>query len=261
MADEGIHLSKFKGNLAEPGALSVAIASTISPLALDLSYKVLVDATGEGFVTSDYPVAACNPLLSFRRFGSNCGIASKGLQLYFPLDSRKLIMFYDGAAYSVGRKREIVVDVSDPSDVHALNVLQMCAASENIYHLGEHLDVAALHRKSAPYFRTRKARFRVLEQKHSGPSRGSEILASSREDIRTNLSLSFVSVRTAMKRWREKARRERLQPAAEVRNPELLAAFREFEEELRSGRAQGSDFIQTMVEAYARRSKGESDEG
>ena len=81
MAAKGIDLSKFKVNLAEPGAFGVSVACNISPLAMDLRYKLLIDKTGEGFVTCDNPVVALNPLLSFRSFGSNCGIAAKGLQL------------------------------------------------------------------------------------------------------------------------------------------------------------------------------------
>jgi hypothetical protein len=255
LAAEGIDLSKFKVNLAEPGAMSVAIASRISPLGFDLHYKLLVDKTGEGFVTSDNPVVACNPLLSFRKFGSSCGIASKGLQLYFPIDPAKLIMLYDGRAYSVGSKDEVVVNLTNPADIHSINTLQMCSASANIYFLGNHLNVEALHRKAKPYLRTRKSRFRVLSSRGSGGSRRSEILASSKEDVRTNLSLTFVSVRTAMRKWREATRRQRLQPAAEVRNPGLVEAFREFEKEVRQGRSAPTDFLQHMIEAYTRLSK------
>jgi hypothetical protein len=258
MAAEGIDLTEFKVNLAEPAAFAVAIASRIAPLALDLHYKLLIDQTGDGFVTSDNPVAACNPLLSFRRFGSNCGVASKGLQLYFPIDSAKVILFYDGEAYRVGSNASIVVNVNNPADVHAINTLQMVAAGANIYFRGEHLDIAALRRKAKPYYRTRKARFRVLNEKDTSSER-SEILASSREDVRTNLSLTFMSVRTAMKKWREIARRPRLQPAAEVRNPPLVEAFREFEEEVKKGRSQPTDFLQGMIEAYARRREDAAD--
>ncbi len=255
MAAEGIDLTKFKVDLAQPAAFAVAIASRIAPLALDLDYKLLIDQTGEGFVTSDNPVVACNPLLSFRTFGSNCGVASKGLQLYFPIDPGKLILFYDGEAYRVGSNNSIVVNVTDPADVHALNTLQMVSASDNIYFRGEQLDVAALHRKAKPYLRTRKARFRVVNEKKT-PSERSEILASSREDVRTNLSLTFVSLRTSMKKWREKARRQRLQPAAEVRNPPLVEAFHEFEQEVKNGRSQPTDFLQGMIDAYARHREG-----
>jgi len=158
MAEKGIDLTKFKVNLAEPAAVAVAIASRISPLAMDLHYKLLIDETGQGFITSDNPVVACNPLLSFRNFGSNCGLASKGLQLYFPIDPQKLILFYDGTTYRVGTNDGIVVKTTNPADVHAFNTLQMVAASANIYFRREALEIAALHRKAKPYFRTRKTR-------------------------------------------------------------------------------------------------------
>jgi hypothetical protein len=252
MAAEGIDLSEFKVNLAEPGAFSVAIAARLSALALDLHYKLLIDQTGEGFVTSDNPVVSTNPLLTYRTFGSNCGVASKGLQLYFPIDPQKLILFYDGAAYRVGTNDRIVVKITNPSDIQQLNTLQMVSASANIYFGGEHLDVAALHRKAKPFLRPRKANFSVLKDGDNPTSR-SEIFATSREDVRTNLSLTFMSVRTAMKKWREDARRQRLQPGAEVRNPPLVEAFQEFDKEVREGRAQPTDFLQGMIEAYSRR--------
>ncbi len=252
MAAKGIDLTKFKVNLAEPAAVAVSIASRISPLAMDLHYKLLIDQTGQGFITSDNPVVACNPLLSFRTFGSNCGLASKGLQLYFPIDPKKLIVFYDGAVYRVGPSDGIAIKITNPADIHAINTLQMVSASENIYFNGENLDVAALHRKAKPHFRTRKTRFRVMNEKDT-PSDRTEIIASSREDVRTNLSLTFVSLRTAMKKWREIARRQRVQPAAEVRNAPLVEAFREFEEEVRQGRSQPTDFLQGLVEAHRRR--------
>lgn len=62
-----------------------------------------------------------------------------------------------------------------------------------------------------------------------------------------------MSLRTAMKKWRETARRQRLQPAAEVRNPALVGAFEEFEKDVREARAQPTDFLQGLVEAAARR--------
>lgn len=94
-----------------------------------MHYRLLVDQTGEGFVTSDNPVVANNQLLSFRTFGSNCGIAAKGLQLYFPIDPRKLIVFYDGAVYRVGSGDNIVVNVTSPADTYGINTLQVVGAS------------------------------------------------------------------------------------------------------------------------------------
>jgi hypothetical protein len=84
-------------------------------------------------------------------------------------------------------------------------------------------------------------------------SSGSEIFSTSREDVRTNLSLTFMSVRMAMKKWREGgARRQRLQPGAEVRNPPLVEAFQEFEKEVCEGRTQPTDFLQGVIEVYTR---------
>jgi Protein of unknown function (DUF4238) len=260
MAAEGIDLSQFKVNLAEPGAFAVATAARISALALDLHYKLLVDQTGEGFITSDNPVVSCNPLLSFRTFGSNCGLACKGLQLYFPIDPQKLVLFYDGASYRVGTNDGIVVRITNPADIYEINSLQVVSASANIYFAGERLNAVALHKKAKPYLRTRKARSGVI-QKTNTPTEKSESFATSREDVRTDLSLTFVSLRTSMRKWRDVARRQRLQPGAEIRNPPLVEAFQEFDKEVREGRSQPTDFLQGLIEAYRRRYHGDSDSG
>jgi len=120
----------------------------------------------------------------------------------------------------------------------------MVGASANIYFRGEQLDVAALHRKAEPYLR--KASFRILSGKDAHSERG-EILVPFLEDVRTNLAPTFMSVRTAMKKWRERARRQRPQLAAEVRNPPLVEAFQEFEEEVRQGRRQPTDFLHELL--------------
>ena len=135
-----------------------------------------------------------NQLLSFRTLGSNCGLASKGLQLFLPLDPQKMIVLFDPVAYRVGPDHRNVVEVSSPQDVYALNTLQACAATDNNFR-GDAVDTAALHRKAAPFLRDGKTRFHVFQRPSTDLERREEIIASSRADARTNLSLSFLTLR------------------------------------------------------------------
>jgi hypothetical protein len=248
MAAKGIDLSQFRVTLKHPVLLSMSVALESYPLLLDMAYKLLVNQTSEEFVTSDNPVVSYNQLLSFRTFGSNCGLACKGLQMFLPLDHQKMLLLFDPVAYRVGQHRRTVVEVTSPQDVYALNTLQACAASANIYFHGDALDTAALHRKAAPFFRSEKATVRAFQNPSVQPGQRQELVTTSRSDIRTNLSLSFVTLRTFAKRWRDRARQQKMQPGAEVRNPELVDGFREFRTEVKAGKYRSGDFLRFMAD-------------
>jgi hypothetical protein len=246
---EGIDLSKIKFGLQDPAAISLSIATQLYPMLIDLQTKLLINRTDADFVTSDNPVAQYNQLLSFRTHGSNCGWAAKGLQIFLPLDPRKTLVAYDPIAYRVGRDGTGVVDLSLPQDVYELNTLQACSASANIYFRSEMLDSTALHRKARPFLRQRKTRSAVFHKRGAGRgAERSEIVASSREDIRTNLSLSFLSIRSAAKKWQQMARAQRMQPGSEVRSEQLLNAFNKFREEVKAGRYTHADFFRFAAE-------------
>jgi Protein of unknown function (DUF4238) len=243
MAAKGIDLSRFTVGLKDPARVSMSIAIEAFPLLLDMAYKLLINRTPEEFVTSDNPVVSYNQLLSFRTFGSNCGLASKGLQMFLPLDPEKIIVLFDPIAYRVGRDHRNIVDVTSSQDVYALNTLQACAASDNVYFRGDALDTAALRRKAAPFLRDEKTKFHVFQKPSNNAERREEIIASSRADVRTNLSLSFLTLRKFAKRWRDDTRRRRTHPGAEVRNQGLLDAYKEFRQEVKKGNFKPSEFL------------------
>jgi hypothetical protein len=248
MAAKGIDLSKFTIGFKDPALVSMGIAIEAFPLLLDLAYKLLINRTTEEFVTSDNPVVSYNQLLSFRTFGSYCGLASKGLQMFLPLDPEKMIVLFDPVAYRVGPDHRNVVEVTSPQDVYALNTLQACAASANVYFRGDALDTTALHRKAAPFLRQEKTNFHVFRKPSADPEHREEIIASSRADVRTNLSLSFLTLRKFAKRWRDATRRRKSQPGAEVRSQQLVDAYMEFRKEVKNGKYRPSEFLRFAAE-------------
>jgi len=82
------------------------------------------------------------------------------------------------------------------------------------------------------------------------------IIGSSTEDIRTNLSLSFVSVRGSAKTWRENFRKQSSQPAAVIRNNELVDAYMKFKEACGKGEYTPDHFAQFFQKNY-----GDPDDG
>lgn len=153
------------------------------PILLDLGYKLLKNNTSEEFVTSDNPVVKYNQLFSFRTTGNNSGLATKGLQMFFPISPDKLIVLYDNVVYRLGNDTKSVVEANNKQDVYNLNMLQMCSCEENIYFRDNSLNIQALHKKAKPYLRERKADIKVFPQEGT-KMRRSEFIMNYLEDIR-----------------------------------------------------------------------------
>lgn len=246
---EGIDLTKVTIGIKDSASYSLRMSVQFYPLLFDLKYKLLVNRTNEEFITSDNPVVFYNQFFYFRQFGSNTGLACKGLQIFFPIDHQKLVLLYDDSIYGVGANQDGVVEITNKKDIYALNMLQMCSARENIYAKSPTFNFHALHKKSIPYLRTRKANLEIFPQGKSKYEKR-EILATSREDVRTNLNLSFVRVRQSAKTWRYTFRKNRLQPSAVVRDEQMCRDHEEFLKLVDSEKYQPGDFFIFLGEKY-----------
>jgi hypothetical protein len=249
---KGWDLSKVRIGIKDPAVLALQAAMEGYPLLLDLECKLLVSACGHRFVTSDNPIVMYNQFFAFRTSVSNTGMPSKGLQIFFPLSPDKVAFLYDSNVYSVGdRKRPVIAITADPRDVYELNTLQMCSANANVYFSDESTNLDALHSKAKPFLRKRKSKFRVFPGETTSEGR-SQYLATSQEDVRTNLKLTFVRVRKSAKRWRDDFQKQRAQPVAVVRDQELMDGHREFIERVRKGEFQPSEFFEFLATKRSR---------
>lgn len=224
---EGIDLSQVKIGLKDSALYSMNIHVNSLPLAIDLMPKLLINKTGIDFVSSDNPVVLYNQLLSFRSFTSNAAIPAKGLQIFLPISPTQQLIFYDHECYSVGSHKSDVINITEAKDVYELNTLQMCSANENVYFSNHEMDIVSLCRKSKPFMRRYKTKFNVYPGKTTD-SHKHEFIMTTREDIRTELKLSFVGITRKTKIWRTKFRKMNSQPAVVVRNEELTEAHRDF---------------------------------
>jgi len=243
---KGLDLSEVKIGIKDPAVFALQAAIQGYPLLLDLECKLLFSRCGESFITSDNPIVMYNQFFFFRRFVSNTGMPSKGLQIFFPLGPDKIALFYDAAVYRVGDRKREVIEITDRRDVYELNSLQMCSASANVYFADSEIDLGALHAKTKPFLRSRKSSFEVIPGESTRMG-GSQYLATSQEDIRTNLSLTFVRVRKAAKRWRDEFRETRAQPTVVVRDRKMMDAHEEFIERVRKGELQPSEFFEFLA--------------
>jgi len=225
--EHGIDLHRFKVSLTEAAQESVAMTLSGFPLLLDMGCKMLVNKTGEEFVISDNPVVFYNQLMSFRKFGSNCGMACKGLQIFVPIDPHKTLLLFDTDVYRVGKDDSDIVDIVKAQDVYELNALQCVAARENIYFRDVAFNVKSLHKKSEPYLRKKKTNLEEFGGREADGGRSSLLTAYS-EDVKTDLDLSFIKLCGQAKHWRGEFRKLKQQPAVIVRSKELVDEHERF---------------------------------
>ena len=227
--------------------LSMAVPNY--PLLIDLEWKILRATGTHEFITSDNPVVYYNQLFSFRKLGSNTGLASKGLQVFFPVNPKHLVVLYDSKVYGVGSKKCDVVDVSSVSDMEQLNRLQFVSALENVYFHNQYFPVPQEFQASERYRRPQKSHMKVFPGEETTEHR-KELLMMSREDVRTELELSFVRLLKPAKEWRRAFQAMNPQPAVVVRNEPLMKDHEDFMELVDAKRYRPSEFFKYVRERY-----------
>jgi Protein of unknown function (DUF4238) len=235
-ADESFNLEEMEkafGGTANP--LTEVLRTTIPmyPLLLDLRGILLLNATSQGFITSDNPVVLYNQLLEKRTFVSNTGLQSVGLQIFLPISSDVAILYYDRDVYGVGRRNSISITVKNPVDVRQLNAIQFLNAAENIYYDDRRNNHYQLSKEfQAIRGRRRRQKMNVVSQLDSQIKidETKDLIGFYREDVRSELCLSFMTILK-----RAKAATERLMVKTYLRNPILNRKHDRFQELVRQG--------------------------
>jgi len=155
------HLAKIEMGFPSPAQRSVQHAASMIHIVSDLGYKLLINETSTPFLTSDHPVVFYNQFFETRStWGSNTGLASKGLQIFLPLSPRHQLIFYDQGLYKVsGIIHHRPVSLKNPNDIDSLNGLQFLNAHTNLYFNQQvSLDyLMSLSSRFSPYRRTEKS--------------------------------------------------------------------------------------------------------
>ena len=246
---DGIDLSRIKIGLSEPGLLAVQTALEGYPLLIDLACKLIVNITASEFVTSDNPVVTYNQLFRHDRVTGNSGFGCKGLLVFVPLSPRYGLVLYDYNVYRVGSDREPSIIVSNERDIHEVNTLQACNAEDNIYFSDEKHNVEALIKKASPFRNDGSVKVRTFPEESEGDRRSMYIVTSLPE-VKTNFSVSFITIRKGAKVWYKKFRKEKLRPALIPRNEELTNDYQEFRDLRKEGKYGPMDFFRYIHDKY-----------
>ncbi len=242
-------ISSIKITQKDSARLVLGMATPYYPLLIDLEWKILRATGTHEFITSDNPVVYYNQFFSFRKLGSNTGLASKGLLIFFPVGPKHLVVLYDGKVYGVGSKKCDVVDISEVRDIKQLNRLQFVSALENVYFLDKSFPVFQDFRASEHYRRPQKSQMQVFLGEETSENQ-EELLMMSREDVRTDLELSFLRILKPAKEWRRAFQAMSPQPVVVVRNEQLMKDHEDFMKLADAKRYKYSEFFKYVCERY-----------
>ncbi|MFM0303486.1 DUF4238 domain-containing protein [Paraburkholderia sediminicola] len=253
MEERGVDPDVVTVGIRDAAQFSTSMTLSLHPLLLDLDARLLLNNTDEDFIAGDDPVVEYNQFMTFRQYAPNHGYASKGLQLFFPIDHRRTLMYFDGDTYGLPGQHNSTVVLTDRRDVYGLNTLQVCSAENAVYFKNVNQDVAAIYKRAGAYRDDRLNTFVAQPMEDQGPFRG-QTITSSRVAQNTNLSLSFVRFRSAAKRWREDylrmSKRGKLVPAVVVRNEQILADFKQFSKLVKAGTYHRMQFVEWLRERF-----------
>lgn len=122
-------LSNMKLKSNSKNSLFVSIIS--GGLLLDLDMILLENKTQTDFIFSDNPVVFFNSFFNDKTPEGTQGISSKGLQIYFPLNSKLALFIFDPNFYEFPSKE--IVRIRKESDIQRLNGLQILYCNKNFY--------------------------------------------------------------------------------------------------------------------------------
>jgi len=124
-------------SFTEPGQATVfrSIATAMESVLLisDLDLHILRNHTDYPFIFSDSPVVFCNTYYENIKHRGVIGLQTPGLQIFYPLDSRTMLMLNDDEVYGGKRLESVVIDIVERSDISQLNALQLHHSLNTVY--------------------------------------------------------------------------------------------------------------------------------
>lgn len=180
--------------------LALSQVNKTVPMLSDLNCKLLINNTDSSFITSDNPVIKYNQYLEQRKYwGGKTGYGCVGLQVFLPISSNIILLFYDSDIYKIGDKRKNFLNINQTNDVDQLNILQLVNCSnilyfnENISH--SYIEMIAYRAKS--YKKANILEPNVLKSFDYG-NEGSHYISSGTTDCEIKLNVPGIKLRSGV---------------------------------------------------------------
>lgn len=197
---ESVDLEKYVIGHKHPTQVPLSVVGDVVEVAGSLAAHLVVNESPVAFMTSDDPVVVHNQYCEEIRHRGVKGWGCSGVQVFFPLSPRKLLLLFDATVYKVGRSHrgETVTRLSRTDDVEQINSLQMLNAEENGYipPSPDSATTLALCRRLAPRRPTTRVRFVETKSVRSADGKTSSLIHHYEPLLPIRMTLSFIRVRT-----------------------------------------------------------------
>lgn len=134
--DPNVDVNKFVPNPSHDEIVKLLLSNSLemTDIISDLDFKLLINKTNKPFISSDFPIVKYNQFLEQSKWQhSKTGYGTVGLQVFIPLNSELILVFFDSGIYKVGDKKKKYLDISNVIDVDSLNTLQFVNCFETVY--------------------------------------------------------------------------------------------------------------------------------
>lgn len=116
--------------ITSKGWNSLAISMLGGLLLFDLNMVLLINKTKADFIFSDNPVILHNSFFNYSINGCTTGYTNTGLQIFYPITSKLMILLYDPSYYIIKRDD---IKLNKAKDIHRINGLQILHCDKNLY--------------------------------------------------------------------------------------------------------------------------------
>ena len=226
----------------DPTAEQLYALGTTWVFGLDLSIKIVTNRSTEAFIFSDHPVVYYNQYMENFTAASCTGLASRGLQVFFPISPRTLLHLYDPGVYRVGASTSEYCEIWQGAEALKINELQWLNALENLYYSRE-TTPESIESQAKRFLPRRPAGLAVVEEyrpMYPTPGIDRSLIAMRKVDLKTRLRPSFVRIRKSKKKIP-------LFEREQVRSPHLMAAWDEFDKQVEGGNYRPEDFLKFLA--------------
>jgi hypothetical protein len=134
--DPQVDVDKFVPSPTHEEIIQLLLSNSVEMINYisDLDFKLLINNSDKPFISSDFPVVKYNQFLENAKWKlSKSGYGTVGLQIFIPLNSELTIVFFDPGIYKVGDKKKKHLELSNSSDIDAMNTLQFINCFETIF--------------------------------------------------------------------------------------------------------------------------------
>lgn len=197
----------------------VPTARDCTIICMDLQFKLIKNCTHTPFITSDFPLVKYNQFLEAKKWNNSgrTGFGAIGLQMFFPINDRYMLVFYDQSIYKLGQKEKRIVSINDDSSVDELNVLQYLNCSQNIYFnecaSQEYIEELEMHAKK--FGKAHQHTTKIHRYPESKFREQQELILVNSSDITTGLKVRKLTFTNKVSRIRlDKRRAVALRPKA-----------------------------------------------